>query len=215
MKSFTEQLHPTWKKVLKPHLHELEDIEKSLEGSPFAPSNDDVMRAFSTHFEEVRVLIVGQDPYPNPDFAMGLAFSVSPHIITLPASLKNILKEYQDDTGLEKPHNGDLSRWTEKGVMLLNRTLTLSPGQTNSHGNLGWKNFTFNVAKILSKRQVVAILWGSQAQELTELFPNNIASVHPSPLSAYRGFFGSKPFTKTNAMLKELGLSEVDWNLVK
>lgn len=215
MISFVDQLHPTWKNVLKPHLLELKELEANLNGRSFAPSHDDVMRAFSTPFDEIKVLIVGQDPYPNPEFAMGLAFSVSPHVAKLPASLKNIFKEYVEDTGFDKPRNGDLRGWSRQGVMLLNRTLTLTPGQANSHENLGWKEFTFNVAKILSKKKVVAILWGSQAQELVGIFPNNIISVHPSPLSAYRGFFGSKPFSKTNAMLHELGISEVNWNLTE
>jgi uracil-DNA glycosylase len=215
MKRFKEQLHSTWRDVLEPYIDQLEAIEEKLTGVPFAPEHQSVLRAFETPIDELKVLIIGQDPYPNPDFAMGLAFSVAPHITKLPASLKNIFIEYQQDTGFQAPKNGDLSCWSRQGVMLLNRTLTLSPRLSNSHEDIGWKEFTFNVSRILSERNIVAILWGSQAQELADLFPNKIVSVHPSPLSAYRGFFGSKPFTRANAKLAELGISEVDWDLSK
>ncbi len=215
MKSFKEQLHPTWREALEPYIDQLERIEARLIKEPFAPDHQSVLRAFETPVDEIKVLIIGQDPYPNPDFAMGLAFSVSPHVTKLPASLKNIFTEYSQDTGYQTPMNGDLSRWSKQGVMLLNRTLTLTPGLTNSHEDIGWKEFTFKVTRILAERNIVAILWGSAASELEDLFPNKIVSVHPSPLSAYRGFFGSKPFTRANIMLKELGISEVDWNLTK
>ena len=215
MKSFKEQLHPTWREALEPYIDQLERIEAKLIKEPFAPDHQSVLRAFETSLDEIKVLIIGQDPYPNPDFAMGLAFSVAPHVTKLPASLRNIFTEYSQDTGYQTPKNGDLSSWSRQGVMLLNRTLTLSPGLTNSHEDIGWKEFTFNASRILAERNIVAILWGSAASELADLFPNKIVSVHPSPLSAYRGFFGSKPFTRANIMLQELGISEVDWNLTK
>ncbi len=213
MKRFKDQLHPSWRQALSGDIALLDEIESKLGGKEFAPKFEDVMKAFEFSLDEVKILIIGQDPYPNPEFAMGLAFSVKPDVKKLPASLKNIFLEYSQDTGFDEPANGDLTYWSKQGVMLLNRILTVNPGQSNSHADIGWREFTFSVAKVLSKRKVVAILWGSQAQELKELFPLRLTSVHPSPLSAYRGFFGSKPFTQANLLLDQIGLSEVDWQL--
>lgn len=213
MSSFKEQLHPSWQTAMSEHLHLLDEIEEKLSSSQFIPSQENVMRAFVSPFESVKVLIIGQDPYPNSEYAMGLAFSVFPSASKLPQSLNNIFKEYVSDTGNQFPKNGDLSEWTNQGVMLLNRTLTLNPGESNSHQNIGWKEFTFKCAEVLSQRSVVAILWGTHAQELAPLFERNIQSAHPSPLSAYRGFFGSKPFSRTNLLLKDAGVTEVNWQL--
>ena len=213
MSSFKEQLHPSWQIALEGHLYLLDEIEEKLSSVSYIPSKENVMRAFATPFESIKVLIIGQDPYPNPEYAMGLAFSVFASAKKLPQSLNNIFKEYASDTGYKFPVNGDLTKWSNEGVMLLNRTLTLNAGESNSHQNIGWKEFTFKCAEALSKRSVVAILWGAHAQELAPLFERNIQSVHPSPLSAYRGFFGSKPFSRTNLLLKDAGVLEINWKL--
>jgi uracil-DNA glycosylase len=213
MKSFRDQLHPTWQVALEPVLPLLDQLESKLEGLEFLPARENVMRAFLQPLQDVRVLILGQDPYPNPQYAMGLSFSVNPGITKFPQSLKNIFIEYEQDTGFAKPNSGDLSLWAERGVLLLNRTLTISPGESGSHADIGWSEFILHVAQILGKRDVVAVLWGARAQELSYLFEKKIESAHPSPLSAYRGFFGSKPFTKVNELLESSGLQKIDWRL--
>jgi len=158
-------------------------------------------------------VIVGQDPYPTPGNAMGLAFSVSPAIERIPQSLKNIYTELQADQGIAIPRNGDLSLWSSAGVLLLNRVLTTRQGQSNAHSDIGWQTITSHIASELGKRDVVAILWGKQAQELSSYFTNKVESVHPSPLSAYRGFFGSKPFSDVNQLLVAQGREPIDWKL--
>ena len=168
---------------------------------------------FRDPLDNVKVLILGQDPYPNPLHAMGLAFSVSSEVQKLPQSLKNIFTEYVSDTGFPKPMTGDLSPWSNQGVALMNRTLTIEPGVSNSHSKIGWREFTLRAAHVMAQRSVVAILWGSYAQELGHLFTNKIESVHPSPLSAYRGFFGSKPFSQSNLLLEKIGAKTIDWRL--
>jgi uracil-DNA glycosylase len=213
MNSFRDQMHATWQEGLQPVLPLLDQLESKLEGTEFLPDRENVMRAFHQPLHEVRVLILGQDPYPNPQYAMGLSFSVNPGIKKLPQSLKNIFLEYEQDTGFTKPVSGDLSIWTQRGVLLLNRSLTVSPGQSASHVDIGWSEFTLHVAQLLAAQGVVAVLWGSRAQELGYLFEKKIESVHPSPLSAYRGFFGSQPFTRANDLLEGSGLPKIDWRL--
>jgi uracil-DNA glycosylase len=213
MKSFRDQMHPTWQVALEPALPLLDHLESKLEGVEFLPARENVMRAFLQPLQDVRVLILGQDPYPNPQYAMGLSFSVDPSTKKLPQSLKNIFIEYEQDTGFVKPSSGDLSLWAQHGVLLLNRTLTVAPGESGSHADIGWSEFTLHVAQILGKRDAVAVLWGAHAQELSYLFEKRIESAHPSPLSAYRGFFGSKPFTKVNDLLESSGLQKIDWRL--
>lgn len=180
------------------------------------PPLDLVFNAFKlTKLEEVKVVIIGQDPYHNYNQAMGLSFSVN---ITekLPPSLKNIYKELSTDVGVKKQH-GDLSSWANQGVLLLNRVLTVEKNNPNSHRNLGWEQFTNNVISLLNKNEkpIVFILWGSNAKELEPLITNKkhliISSAHPSPFSAHRGFFGSKPFSKTNSFLKKNNLDEINW----
>ncbi len=171
------------------------------------------MRALNVSIESIRVVIIGQDPYPAPGHAHGLAFSVSSDINPLPASLRNIFMELESDVGIPMSANGDLSRWAEQGVLLLNRILTTQSGCSLKHALLGWQEITNEIAKTLGQRPVVAVLWGKNAQELTHLFDPGltITSAHPSPLSSYRGFFGSKPFSQTNQLLESIGLPVIRW----
>ncbi len=171
------------------------------------------MRALSVSIESISVVIIGQDPYPTPGHAHGLAFSVSSDITPLPASLRNIFKELESDVGIPVSANGDLSRWVQQGVLLLNRILTTESGYSLKHELLGWQEITNEIARILGQRPVVAILWGKNAQELSHFFDPGltITSAHPSPLSAYRGFFGSKPFTKCNEILRGYTRPEIQW----
>ncbi|WP_081915457.1 uracil-DNA glycosylase [Saccharothrix sp. NRRL B-16314] len=186
-------------------------------GRTYLPAGENVLRAFQQPFHAVRVLIVGQDPYPTPGHAVGLSFSVSPETRPIPKSLINIYTEYVADLGHPKPSNGDLTPWTEQGVLLLNRALTVQPGKSNSHRNKGWEPVTEQAIKALAERDspLVAILWGSQARALKPLLGADrcVESVHPSPLSAAGGFFGSRPFSKANELLVRQGAEPVDWKL--
>jgi uracil-DNA glycosylase len=165
----------------------------------------------------VRVLLVGQDPYPTPGHPVGLSFSVAPDVRRLPASLANIFREYSDDLGYPRPSNGDLSPWTERGVMLLNRVLTVQPGNIGSHRGRGWEEVTEQAIRALAGRggPLVAILWGRDARSLAPLLGDVpvIESAHPSPNSADRGFFGSRPFSRASQLLEGLGAGPVDWKL--
>jgi uracil-DNA glycosylase len=176
------------------------------------PEDKLIFSSFELPIESIKVVILGQDPYPNPEHAMGLAFSVPSEVKKLPPSLKNIYKELSDDVGVI-PNNGNLSTLQDRGVFLLNRVLTTTPHLSQAHANLGWENFTEEVVRFLAERPVVFILWGRSAQELAPLIDTEklIVGVHPSPLSAYRGFFGSKPFSETNSRLKKLGINSIDW----
>jgi uracil-DNA glycosylase len=191
----------------------LDEIEEQLLGSNFLPSHESVMKAFSQDFEECKVLIVGQDPYPSVEHAMGLSFSIPSQIRKFPPTLRNIFKELQSDLQISQPKDGDLTSWHEQGVFLLNRTLTCEAGASNSHTNLGWSQITDRCAKVLGERGVIAILWGKNAAELGKYFDKDkvVYSAHPSPLSAYRGFFGSKPFSTVNKMLERDGKAEIAW----
>jgi uracil-DNA glycosylase len=213
--NFRQQLHPSWQEVLDPQLSYLDEIQSQISKDDFLPLSNLVMRALSYDFSKSRVLILGQDPYPNANHANGLAFSVPSNVEKLPASLKNIYKELNSDLGLPVPTHGDLSSWAEQGVVLLNRTLTCRTGESNSHLHVGWDLFTEACVKSLAESGCVAILWGNNAQECAHYFDQNrlITSVHPSPLSAYRGFFGSKPFSRANAALIGLGDKPIDWSL--
>lgn len=207
--SFWELLPKDWQKVLDKETLDL--IEERI-GLNFQPDRESVFFAFAVPIEEVKVLIVGQDPYPNSEHAMGLAFSVPSSVSKFPPSLTNIFKELKSDLGIVRT-NGDLTDWTKQGVMLLNRSLTIGSDGRETHKDLGWEVFTKQVIEILAKRGVKAILWGRQAQSFQSyFFPGNyISSVHPSPLSAYRGFFGSKPFSAVNKMLERDNLSPINW----
>jgi uracil-DNA glycosylase len=215
MTSFQDQLHPKWRELLKDSLGLLDAIEEELCGTLFLPKHEDVMMSLGQDPSLSRVLILGQDPYPNEIDAMGLAFSTKRKDGKLPASLKNIFTELAADLSIDSPKSGDLSPWRDQGVILLNRSLTCNEGESDSHRDIGWKDFTDHVVKVLSDMGVVAILWGKSAQEVSSLFPkqDRIESVHPSPLSAYRGFFGSKPFSKANAALINMGREPINWKL--
>ena len=186
-------------------------------GRRYLPPGPAVLRAFGQPFEQVRVLIVGQDPYPTPGHAVGLSFSVAPDVRPLPRSLANIFREYTDDLGLPMPSCGDLSPWADQGVLLLNRVLTVAPGEPAAHRGKGWEAVTEQAIRALVDRPepLVAVLWGKDAAGLTELLGDVpiIASAHPSPMSAARGFFGSRPFSRANAELEDLGDAPVDWRL--
>jgi len=197
--------------------HEVSDLQtlsniSEILPSVFLPSEKNIFAAFSSSPDSIRVLIVGQDPYPNKDYANGLAFSVSPSITKLPASLKNIYKELESDLGIKR-NNGDLSDWANQGVLLINRSLTVEPGKSGSHSDLGWQVFTESVIKHCAKNGALGILWGNEAQKLSHYFSKDdlFESAHPSPLSAYRGFFGSKPFSKVNNRLIEKKLEPIKW----
>jgi uracil-DNA glycosylase len=186
-------------------------------GRGYLPSGENVLRAFKQPFSGVRVLIVGQDPYPTPGHAVGLAFSVAPQVRPLPPSLVNIFREYSEDLGYPTPATGDLTPWTERGVLLLNRVLTVQPGKPGSHRGRGWEEVTEQAIRALAARgePLVAILWGRDARTLAPLLEGvpRIESAHPSPYSAASGFFGSRPFSRANQLLEQEGAEPVDWKL--
>ncbi len=186
-------------------------------GRPYLPSGDNVLRAFRAPLSEVRVLIVGQDPYPTPGHPIGLSFAVERHVRPVPRSLQNIYHELRDDLGVVPPPHGDLSAWSSNGVMLLNRVLTVRPGAPASHRGVGWEPITEHAIRALVARgrPFVSILWGRDASTLRPLLDGNpvVESPHPSPLSASRGFFGSRPFSRSNALLEQRGEKPVDWSL--
>ena len=198
-----------WQKILEKK--DFDQIELSI-GSDFQPEINKIFAAFQYPIEDIKVLIVGQDPYPNPNHAMGLAFSVPGDIDPLPPTLKNIFKELKNDLNIDRV-NGDLTDWSSQGVMLLNRALTIGVDGSPSHLNLGWEKITERVIRILASRGVLAILWGKEAEKVSKFFPNEnaIVSAHPSPLSAYRGFFGSKPFSRINQILSSRDQSPINW----
>lgn len=183
----------------------------------FLPSASRILAAFQQPFDDVKVLLVGQDPYPTPGHPIGLCFSVAADVRPLPKSLQNIFREYQSDLGLPAPSTGDLTPWTRQGVMLLNRVLTVRAGTPATHRGKGWEAFTEQAIRALVARDrpLVAILWGNDARSLKPLLGTTpvVESVHPSPLSAARGFFGSRPFSRTNALLAKLGAAPIDWRL--
>jgi len=186
-------------------------------GRHYLPSGDRVLRAFQRPFDDVKVLIVGQDPYPTPGHPIGLAFAVDRHVRPLPRSLSNIYQELQSDLGIPPAPHGDLSAWSDQGVMLLNRVLTVAPGRPASHRGWGWEKVTEHAIRSLVEREqpLVAILWGRDAANLRPLLGETpiIESAHPSPLSASRGFFGSRPFSRANELLERQGAAPVDWRV--
>lgn len=186
-------------------------------GRRYLPAGDHVLRAFSRPLADVRVLVVGQDPYPTPGHPVGLSFSVAADVTPLPRSLVNIYRELVEDVGCAPPSNGDLTPWFEQGVMLLNRVLTVSPGAPASHRGKGWEAVTEQAIHALVARggPTAAVLWGRDAQSLKPMLGGVpwVESVHPSPLSASRGFFGSRPFSRVNDLLVRQGGRPVDWRL--
>ena len=186
-------------------------------GRGYLPAGQNVLRAFRTPLADARVLIVGQDPYPTPGHPIGLSFAVERHVRPIPRSLSNIYAELESDLGIPPAPHGDLSAWSDQGVMLLNRVLTVAPGDAGSHRGWGWEKVTELAIRSLVERDapLVAILWGKDAANLRPLLGDTpiVASAHPSPLSARRGFFGSKPFSTANALLEQQGATPVDWRL--
>jgi len=218
----TELIDPGWAHALAPVSDTITTVGDFLRaevaaGRGYLPAGENVLRAFRQPFDQVRVLIVGQDPYPTPGHPVGLSFSVDPHVRPVPRSLSNIFRELVDDVGAPMPTSGDLSPWADRGILLLNRVLTVSPGKPGSHRGKGWEEVTAHAISALVQRDqpLVAILWGRDAQTLTPLLGSTsiVASVHPSPLSAHGGFFGSKPFSRVNDHLKSLGAQPIDWTL--
>jgi len=213
---------PDWAEALAPVDEQIAAMGRFLReevaaGRGYQPAGDRVFRAFERPLADVRVLVVGQDPYPNPSHPIGLSFAVERHVRPLPPSLRNIYTELRDDLGTEVPEHGDLSAWADRGVMLLNRVLTVQPGSSNSHQDKGWEAITERAIVALADRggPCAAILWGKPAQRVAPLLGAVpwVSSVHPSPLSAYRGFFGSKPFSAVNRLLQDQGAQPVDWTL--
>jgi uracil-DNA glycosylase len=209
------QIDNSWKPLFQSFQAEIAAIEQVIQSQRIVPDQDNLLRVFNYPIDHYRAVIVGQDPYPTPGYATGLAFSVSPTITKLPASLKNIFTEYVSDTGFKIPTNGDLTSWASNGVALLNSSLTLNLDNKSEHLKIGWQQITGAALEILASRGCVAILWGSQAQKMGAPFADSqkVESVHPSPLSAYRGFFGSKPFTQCNQLLIASGQDPINWRL--
>ncbi|MEO7005981.1 MAG: uracil-DNA glycosylase [Terrimesophilobacter sp.] len=217
-----ELVDPGWAAALAPAAQRLAGLgdflrAETVAGRGYLPAGQNVLRAFTYPFEGVRVLIVGQDPYPTPGHSIGLAFAVERSLRPVPRSLANIYRELHDDVGIAVPQHGDLSGWASQGVMLLNRVLTVRPGTPGAHRGKGWEAITELAIRALVARQapLVAILWGRDAASLRPLLGATpvIQSAHPSPLSAFRGFFGSKPFSRANELLADQGAPAVDWSL--
>jgi uracil-DNA glycosylase len=217
-----QMMEPGWAAALGPaegRIRAMGDFLRAeiASGRSYLPAGDLVLRAFQQPFADVRVLIVGQDPYPTPGNPVGLSFSVAPEVRRLPASLVNIFREYGEDLGYPRPANGDLSPWTERGVMLLNRVLTVAPGKPGAHRGKGWEEVTEQAIRALAGRgsPLVAILWGRDARSLAPLLGSArcIESAHPSPMSADHGFFGSRPFSRASRLLADSGAEPVDWKL--
>lgn len=217
-----ELIDPGWAAALAPVADRITAMGAFLRdeiaaGRTYLPAGENILRAFRTPLDAARVLIVGQDPYPTPGHPIGLSFAVDKSVRPLPRSLANIYRELHDDLGIDPPQHGDLSAWTRQGVVLLNRVLTVAPGAPASHRGRGWEAVTDAAIRALVARggPMVAILWGRDAQSLTSALGTVpvIASAHPSPLSADRGFFGSRPFSRANALLVEQGGEPIDWRL--
>lgn len=216
---FFEQMHHTWQNALGSSREQLLLLEMKLisSGKPYAPIHQRVMRAFQNSMDDVKVLIVGQDPYPTAGHAIGLSFAVEKGTSPLPRSLQNMMTELRDDLGRTVSNEGDLTRWLPEGVMLLNRHLTTPIGEAGGHFDMGWSEFTDKAVAALAARQgdaLVAVLWGKEAQSLAPLLGKAqiIKSAHPSPLSAKRGFMGSKPYSKANDALRKVGRLPIDWS---
>ena len=207
--NLTSLVPPAWREIVD--LEDVAQIGANL-GQNFLPSSKLIFKSLEVDPDDVKVVIVGQDPYPNSQHAMGLAFSVPAEVGVLPASLKNIYKELEADLGIIR-ENGDLSAWLEQGVLLLNMSLTVLPNETGSHSKIGWQVITQEIISDVAKRGAVAVLWGREAQLMSKYFAieDQFIAPHPSPLSVYRGFYGSKPFSKVNSRLVEKGLTPIKW----
>jgi uracil-DNA glycosylase len=218
----TDLIHPSWAQALQPVAPTIAAMgdflrEEIAAGHGYLPAGEHVLRAFTIPLDEVRVLIVGQDPYPTPGHAIGLSFAVAPDVRPLPRSLVNIHRELVDDLAVPAPSTGDLTPWAQQGVMLLNRCLTVRPGAPDSHRGKGWEAVTDRAIEVLAARggPLVAILWGRKARNLAPALGDvpRVESAHPSPLSARHGFFGSRPFSAANDLLAQQGADPIDWRL--
>ena len=224
-KPLSELVHPTWAQALAPVADQVAHLgaflrEEVAAGRGYLPGGPHILRAFERPLPDVRVLIVGQDPYPTPGHAVGLSFSVAPDVRPIPKSLINIYRELVDDLAVARPSDGDLSPWADQGVMLLNRVLTVRPGASASHRGKGWEAVTQRAIEALAEaaaggQPLVAILWGRDARNLAPMLAQvpRIESAHPSPMSARSGFFGSRPFSRANDLLARQGADPVDWRL--
>ncbi len=215
-------MDPEWADALAPAQHTITALgerlrEEQAAGRGYLPAGDHVLRAFERPMSDVRVLITGQDPYPTPGHPIGLSFAVDRDVRPLPRSLGNIYRELESDLGIPPASHGDLTAWSDQGVLLLNRVLTVRPGEAGSHRRWGWEKVTELAIRALVARDepLVAILWGKDAANLHPLLGDTpvIASAHPSPLSARRGFFGSRPFSRANELLEGLGARPIDWRI--
>ncbi len=215
-------MDPGWAEALAPAQDVISALGERLRaeqaaGRGYLPAGDHVLRAFQRPLDEVKVLITGQDPYPTPGHPIGLSFAVDRDVRPLPRSLGNIYRERESDLGIPPAPHGDLTAWSDQGVLLLNRVLTVRPGAAASHRGWGWETVTELAIRTLAAREqpLVAVLWGRDAANLQPLLGDTpvIASAHPSPLSASRGFFGSRPFSRANALLDDLGSPPVDWRV--
>ncbi|HET6694341.1 MAG TPA: uracil-DNA glycosylase [Pedococcus sp.] len=221
-RALVDLVHPSWAAALEPVAGTVSALgeflrEELAAGRGYLPAGGHVLRAFEHPLDDVRVLIVGQDPYPTPGHAVGLSFSVAPDVRPIPRSLQNIYAEMATDLGLSTPSNGDLSPWADRGVLLLNRVLTVRPGSPASHRGRGWESVTAQAISALVHRgdPLVAVLWGRDARSLAPHLGDvpRIESAHPSPLSARSGFFGSRPFSRANELLRQQGAEPIDWSL--
>ncbi len=221
-RALPDLLDPGWARALEPVADQIAGMGDFLRaelaaGRGYLPSGPNVLRAFTQPLDAVRVLIVGQDPYPTPGHAVGLSFAVAPEVRPIPRSLQNIYRELVEDLGVPRPSTGDLTPWAQRGVLLLNRVLTVAPGASGSHRGRGWEQITDAAiaALVARERPLVAVLWGRDAQTLTPQLADTprLASAHPSPMSADRGFFGSRPFSRANDLLARQGAEGVDWRL--
>jgi len=221
-RALTELVHPSWAPALVPVVAQVAALGAFLRaeraaGRGYLPAGEHILRAFAQPLDAVRVLIVGQDPYPSPGHAVGLSFSVAADVHPIPRSLQNIYQELGTDLGLPRPRNGDLSPWADRGVLLLNRVLTVGPGASGGHRGKGWEAVTAQAISALAVRggPLVAILWGRDAQALEPALGQVpcLKSAHPSPLSAHGGFFGSRPFSRANDLLRQQGAEPIDWSL--
>ena len=221
---FIAPLDPGWEAALAPQAAAFEQVGERLRarraaGEQVLPAPEHILRAFRQPFADVRVLVLGQDPYPTPGHPIGLSFAVDRHVRPLPRSLANIHRELHDDLGITPPAHGDLSAWTDQGVLLLNRALSVRAGAPGSHRGLGWEQITEAAVRALCAHgtPLVGLLWGADARRMAPLLTaagaGVVESPHPSPLSAHRGFFGSRPFSRVNRLLEAAGADPVDWRL--
>ena len=221
-KTLSDLVAPDWAEALAPVEGTVAQMGEFLRGEitagrAYLPAGENVLRAFHRPLAEVKVLVVGQDPYPTPGHPVGLSFSVAPDVRPIPRSLANIYRELMADVDVPAPSNGDLTPWADQGVLMLNRVLTVQPGKSGAHRGKGWESVTEQAIHALVDRggPLVAILWGRDAQTLKPMLGSTpyVESAHPSPMSADRGFFGSRPFSRVNALLAEQGADPIDWRL--